>query len=119
MKKLFYALGILLIAFVVMALIPIDTSKENSIKISGIIKSISKGGVNDLVFELNNNKVTYYINRGLENGFNLDQAKTAFIGKKVTLCYAKSWTPLAPFGTTCKHITQISIDDKEIYSEFE
>ena len=74
--------------------------------------------MNDLVFELQNDKTTYYINRGLENGFDLEHSRKKYSGKKVILSYAKSWTPLAPLGTTSKHITQISIDGKEIYSEW-
>jgi len=118
MKKVVFILGLILLTFIIIGLKPIDTSKENSVEVTGIIKSVSEGGAKDLVFELENNKTTYYINRGLENGFQLDTSKSDFVGKKVTLNYAKSWTALAPFGTTCKHITQISIDNKEVYSEF-
>ena len=89
----------IIFAFFALALIPINTAKENSVEVSGTIKSLSEGGAKDLVFELDNDKTTYYINRGLENGFELDKSKTDFIGKKVTLTYAKSWTLLAPFGT--------------------
>ena len=118
MKKLLLFIVLVLLTFLIIGLKPIDTSKENSIEITGVIKSVSEGGEKDLVFELENEETTYYINRGLENGFYLDKSKSEFVGKKVTLNYAKSWTPLAPFGTTCKHITQISIDNKEVYSEF-
>lgn len=119
MKKLFYFIITLFSIILITAFIPINTSKENSIEVTGTIKSIHKEGINDLVFELENDKITYYINWGLENGFKLDKSKTDFIGKKATLNYAKNWTPLAPFGTKSKHITQIFIDNKEIYSEFE
>lgn len=118
MKKALLIIGLILLTLILIGLRPIDTSKENSVEVIGIIKSVSEGGVKDLVFELENDEITYYINRGLENGFQLDTSKSDFIGKKVTLNYAKNWTPLAPFGTTCKHITQISIDNKEVYSEF-
>ena len=118
MKKIIYILLIIVFAFFALALIPINTSKDNCVVVSGTIKSLSEGGVKDLVFELENDKTTYYINRGLENGFQLEKSKTEFIGKKATLNYAKVWTPLAPFGTTSKHITQISVDGKEVYSEF-
>lgn len=118
MKKIIYILLIIVFAFFALALIPINTSKENSIVISGTVKSLSEAGIKDLVFELENDKTTYYINRALENGFQLEKSKTEFIGKKVTLNYAKGWTSLAPFGTTCKHITQISVDGKEVYTEF-
>jgi hypothetical protein len=117
MKKVVFILGLILLTFIIIGLKPIDTSKENSVEVTGIIKSVSEGGAKDLVFELENDEITYYINRGLENKFELDKSKSEFVGKKVTLNYAKSWTPLAPFGTTCKHITQISIDNKEVYSE--
>ncbi|WP_298115474.1 hypothetical protein [Flavobacterium sp.] len=118
MKKILLIIGLILLTLTLIGLKPIDTSKENSVEVVGIIKSVSEGGVKDLVFELENDKITYYINRGLENGFELDTSKSNFVGKKVTLNYAKNWTPLAPFGTTCKHITQIYIDNKEVYSEF-
>jgi len=118
MKKILLFIALVLLTFLIVGLKPIDTSKENSIEVVGTIKSVSEGGEKDLVFELENEETTYYINRGLENGFELDKSKSEFVGKKVTLNYAKSWTPLAPFGTTCKHITQISIDNKEVYSEF-
>jgi len=52
-----------------------DTSEENSIKVSGIVKSLSHAGVHDLVFELENNAPSYYINRGMEHRFNLEKAK--------------------------------------------
>ena len=119
MKKILLFIVLAVLTFSIIGLKPIDTSKENSIEVVGIIKSVSEGGAKDLVFEIENSEITYYINRGLENGFYLDKSKRDFIGKKVTLNYAKSWTPLAPFGTTCKHITQISMDNKEVYSEFE
>jgi hypothetical protein len=118
MKKVLLFIALVLLIFLIIGLKPIDTSKENSVEIIGVIKSVSEGGAKDLVFELENQKITYYINRGLENGFYLDKSKREFVGKKVTLNYAKNWTPFAPFGTTCKHITQISIDNKEVYSEF-
>lgn len=118
MKKILLFIALVLLTFLIIGLKPIDTSKENSVEVVGIIKSVSEGGTKDLVFELENDKITYYINRGLENRFQLDTSKSDFVGKKVTLNYAKNWTLLAPFGTNCKHITQISIDNKEVYSEF-
>jgi hypothetical protein len=118
MKKAILIFIVIIIAFFIIALIPIDTSMENSVKVTGTIKSVSEGGANDVVFELENHKTTYYINRGFENGFDLAKAKKDFEGKKITLFYAKSWTPLAPFGTTCKHITHAAVNDSVIVSEW-
>ncbi|MDR6968265.1 hypothetical protein J2X31_002282 [Flavobacterium arsenatis] len=95
---------------------PIDISLENSVKVEGIVKNITEAGAKDILFELENDKTTYYINRGFEKGIIL--SKKEYIGKKVTLYYAKNWTPLAPLGTTSKHLTQLQLKDKIVYSEF-
>lgn len=118
MKKLRYLFVFIVIVFIILALRPIDTSKENSVVVIGTVTSVYEGGAKDLVFKLKDNKTTYYINRGLENGFSLQQAKNDFIGKKIVLNYAKSWTPLAPLGTSCKHITYLTIEGKVKYTEW-
>lgn len=118
MRRILYIVIIVLIAFFIIALIPVNTSKENAVEVSGTVKSVSEGGVKDLVFELENSKTTYYINRGLENGFDLAKAQTDFIGKEITLFYADSWTPLAPLGTTSKHISHAIVNEKVIYNEW-
>jgi hypothetical protein len=118
MKKTILILaGLLFVITITFCLLPINTSKENSIEVRGIVKSISEGGAHDLVFELENDKVTYYINRGLENGYTLDKAKATFINKKATINYQNSWTILAPFGKTSENIQEIRIDDIIIFSE--
>ncbi len=119
MKKAIYIfIAFIVVVFFIILSTAVDTSKENSIEVSGIVKSISEGGVKDVVFELENHKRSYYINRGFENGFEMAKAKKDFEGKKITLFYAKSWTPIAPSGTSCQHITHISINDSVIFSEW-
>ena len=119
MKKAIYIfIAVLVVGFLIILSTAIDTSKENSIKVYGTVKSISEGGVKDVVFELENNKTLYYINRGFANGFEIVKAKKDFEGKKITLFYAKSWTPLAPFGTYSKHITHLSVNDSVLFSEW-
>lgn len=118
MKKIIYIFIAIIVFIFIIALTAIDTSMENSVKVSGTVKSIAEGGVKDVVFELENNPTKYYINRGFENGFTLAKAKRDFEGKKIKLFYAKSWTPLAPFGTRCKHITHAAINDSVIFSEW-
>ena len=114
MKKILF----FIIIIVALAAGPYNTSKEKATKITGKVKSISDGGIKDLVFELENQKTTYYINRALENGFNLNKVNTNFNGQTAVIYYIKSWTPLAPFGKKSEHIYQISINDSIIYSEW-
>ncbi|CAM4452389.1 hypothetical protein [Flavobacterium terrigena] len=118
MKKSVYFIVITIVVLIVLALIPVDTSKENSILVVGKVKNVSESGVKDLVIELENSKTLYYINRGFENGFEIKKSKNELLGENVVLYFAKNWTPFAPFGTTSKHITQLSLNDKVIYSEF-
>jgi hypothetical protein len=118
MKKVIYVAALIALVFIASALIPMNTSKENCVEVSGVVKSVSEAGVKDLVFELENDKIRYYINRGLENGFELQKVKADYLGKKAVINYVDSWTILAPLGTTSKHIAQISINGKEIYSEW-
>lgn len=118
MKKVIYILSFIFLVFLFFAFQPIDTSMENSVKVEGVVKSIAEAGTKDILFELENDKTTYYINRGFEKGFVLKKLNNDFIGKKATLYYAKTWTPLAPLGTTSKHITQLQLSDKIVYSEF-
>lgn len=118
MKRIIFIAILILIAFLIIGLIPTHRSKENATVIVGKVKSVAEGGVKDLVFELENNNTTYYINRGLENGFELEDAKRQFTGKNITLFYTEAWTPLAPFGSTSKHLSRAIINDTVIYSEW-
>ncbi len=119
MKKLAYVLIALVVIALILILKPIDNSAENSVKVTGIVQSISEGGAKDLVIKLKDDSLSYYINRGLENGFQLQKAKNDLIGKEIKIFYAKNWTPLAPFGTTNKHITHCAANDSVLYSEWE
>ncbi|MES2863753.1 MAG: hypothetical protein V4666_06525, partial [Bacteroidota bacterium] len=68
MKKSVCFILIGIVVLIVLALIPVDTSKENSILVVGKVKDVYEGGVKDLVIELENSKTKFYINRGFENG---------------------------------------------------
>lgn len=119
MKKIFFRIVVLLVLVLgVLALKPINTSAENSVKVTGIVESVSEGGTKDLVIQLKDDSLSYYINRGLENGFQLQKAKNDLVGKEIKIFYAKSWTPLAPFGTTNKHITHCVANDTVLFSEW-
>lgn len=117
-KKTFYLLSFIFIILIFLILKPINTSKENSMKLSGKVESISEGGVKDMVFKLEGEKKLYYINRGFENGFELNKSRKNLIGKNVELYYSKHWTPLAPSGLSSFHITHLSCENKVVYSEW-
>lgn len=76
------------------------------------VVEISEGGVKDLVFHDTNGDF-FYINRGLENGFTIENATAAVLNKKVTLHIYESWQ-----GKDSKHISQLEVDGDVLYTEF-
>ncbi len=117
-KTILITILTIVVAGLILALKPINTTAENSVKVTGIVESVSEGGTKDLVIQLKGDSLSYYINRGLENGFQLQKAKNDLAGKEIKVFYAKNWTPLAPFGNTNKHITHLVVDDSVLFSEW-
>ena len=72
---------------------------------------ISEGSTYDMVFS-DSNGDRYYINRGLEQDLNLETLNTKVLNKTVTLHLPKLWTGIS------KHISQLSVDDKIVFTEF-
>lgn len=75
------------------------------------ITEISERSGFDIVFN-KGSKEQFYINRGLENGLNLDSLNANILNKTVTLHLQKLF-----FGTS-NHIAQLAIDDEIIFTEF-
>ena len=74
------------------------------------IKRITEGSTYDIVFHNTNNY--YYINRGLEQGLNLDSLNAKVLNKTVTL-----HLPKLLFGTA-EHIAKMALGDEIIFTEF-
>lgn len=84
---------------------------ENCEVVEVTIKKITKGSSYDIVFH-DTGTDYYYINRGLEQGLNLETLNAKVLNKTVTL-----HLPKLLFGTS-EHIAQIAIDDEIIFTEF-
>ncbi|WCO01065.1 hypothetical protein [Psychroserpens ponticola] len=120
-KIVFWSLGIiasLAILFIfylifIVKIGPVDTSKKNSIEVSGVIDSLYEGGVKDLVIKLKDDSNIYYINRALENGFDLDDVNTTLLGKEITLWHSKSWN-----GSDGGHMMQLKHKDSIYFTEW-
>ena len=85
---------------------------EDCVVVSVRVIKITEGGVKDIVFH-DDGTDFYYINRGLEQGLNLDSLKTKVLNKTVTLHLAKVLG-----GITSEHISQMALGDEIIYTEF-
>ena len=85
---------------------------EECVVIDIKVTKITEDGVKDIVFH-DDGTDFYYINRGLEQGLNLDSLKIKVLNKTVTLHLAKVMG-----GITSEHISQMTLDDEIIYTEF-
>ena len=81
--------------------------------INTTISNITEGTSYDINFRDTNGK-SYYINRGLEQGLNLEDLNTKVLNKTVTLHLAKV---LGGFAVS-EHIAQLSVEDNIIFTEF-
>ena len=100
-----------------MALKPLAIGKEEkAISISGVISQVYGTGEYDVVFILDNSPKKYYINRGLENGLELDNLQK-LINQEVTIKYPKYWTPL-DWNNSIRHLSKLEHKEVVIYTEF-
>ena len=115
MKKLTTAIFIIVsTAFIVSmnsCIIKNPQPQECTIIDTKIIK-ITGGSSYDIVFHDNQGDF-YYINRGLEQGLNLDSLNAKVLNKTVTL-----HLPKLPLGTS-EHIAQLTVEDLVIFTEFD
>lgn len=121
MKKILIGLGIGLGILFVLSLgfvfkpVPIVT-EEKAIIEKGIIDSIYEGGINDIVFILENNDTKFYINRGLEKGLDLKTLQQQLEGQEVKFMYPKYWTPL-DWNNKTIHLSKVEIGTEILFNE--
>lgn len=77
------------------------------------VSKITEGSSYDIVFH-NTEGDFYYINRGIEQGLNLDSLNAKILNKTVTLHLAK----VLGGSVTSEHIAQLAIGDEIIFTEF-
>ncbi len=118
MKKpisVFASLGILVFIIILLLLkscIIQNPKPEECAVIDVKITKITEGTSYDILFH-DDGTDFYYINRGLEQGLNLDSLKTKVLNKTVTLHLAK-----IAGGITSEHISQLALGNDIIYTEF-
>ena len=116
-KKLGIGLAVffLVAAALILRPVPIVSEDEALVEVGKVV-SIYEGGVKDVVFRLENNSRTFYINRGLENGLHLDQLQSELIGKELTFKYPDYWTPL-DWNNNIKHLSKVEYEGVVIFNE--
>ena len=107
------ALPLLLFAAIMVLKVPIKPEEELLIK-EGKVTSIFEGGVKDVCFRLEGDNNVYYINRGLENGLELNELRDQLMGNDVIIKYPDHWIMNK---TSTIHLSILRIDGNTIYNE--
>jgi hypothetical protein len=95
---------------------PNGTSMLGTTKtVSGVVSDVYEAGAFDAVFEINNSDTSYYINRGLEDIFTLNQLKELTLHKKVSISYVSQTSLLG--GGASLHINRLVVGDSVLYDE--
>ena len=111
MKKIIIITSILCaVLFVLVAF-----SDTKHIVEKGTISKIYEGGVKDVVIELENNKNTFYINRGYEK-YTLEEIQN-LINKEVIITYTNGFTPLDLDNNRSKSIEKLEINNTVFFLE--
>jgi hypothetical protein len=125
MKKFFkYALlllGLDVFLFLLLSLKPVPSplTKAECLEVSGVVTSLSGGGVSDIVITLDTDERQYYINRLLtEENEEFGDWHARLKGRNVTLYYPNYWTPLDYAGKQ-RHLSLVEVEGKEFWGELE
>lgn len=96
--------------------VPIPDDLTECEVVTGIVSGVGEGGEHDVLFILEDHETRYYINRGLEDGLNIDELKSKLAGKKVEFYYPNYWTPLDP-NNSIRHLSRVDFNNEVVWSE--
>lgn len=109
--------GVLFLASAVLIFRPVPiVSESKAIVEKGIVTDIYGTKGNDIIFRLKDNPRRFYINRGLENGLELEHLKSRLTGHLITVKYPKYWTPL-DWNNSIKHISKLEFNGETLFNE--
>ena len=110
-----FILIVSIIAVLIFRPVPI-VSESKAISEIGIVKEIYSNKGNDVIFVMLNTDRKFYINRGLENGLELNNLKEKLIGNSIVIKYPKYWTPL-DWNNRIRHISKVEFKNEIIFNE--
>ncbi len=110
-----FILIVSIIAVLIFRPVPI-VYESKAISEIGIVKEIYSNKGNDVIFVMLNTDRKFYINRGLENGLELNNLKEKLIGNSIVMKYPKYWTPL-DWNNSIRHISKVEFKNEIIFNE--
>lgn len=76
---------------------------------------MSKGGVNDAIFKIENHQRTFYINRGFDH-IN-EKTLRSLIGSSGVFYFNDFWNPLDPLNNASNDFVRIESNEKVIFNQ--
>lgn len=117
MNRLIWIFGALLLISAIAILRPVPiVSEDKALVQKGEVLRITESGVNDVMIILKDIPRTFYINRGLKQGLELEVLRSKLTGKEVTLKYPKYWTPL-DWNNKIKHVSKLEFEGEILFNE--
>jgi len=118
--RIYVIIASLVVVFFILGLyffrpVPIVEEKD-AITVTGIVVDIYEAGVKDVVFRLSGDKVIYYVNRGLEQGLNIDSLKRKLVGNQAVFKYPDYWSPLDR-GNKIRHLSKVEFNNEVLFNE--
>ena len=111
------AFGVLILATFILIFRPVPiVTEDKAITETGIVSDIYSNKGNDVVFVMANKQRRFYINRGLENGLDLNNLKQQLIGQPVVVKYPNYWTPL-DWHNSVRHISKLEFNGEILFNE--
>ena len=103
-----------------LTILPVPIPEENDcLIVKGTVLEVFEGGTKDVIFRLQGQDKMFYINRGLERGFDLEKLKMEFINKEITIKYPDYWRPLMLLDNSFVHISKIESGGSTVFSEID
>lgn len=114
MKKLLWvgtvmALPFLSIIAINILKIPILKEKDCLI-VAGVVTEMYEAGDKDVVIKLREQKNTFYVNRGLQQGLDIQKLKEDLLNKQILIKYSKHFTGAG-------HISKLEAAGRVVYKE--
>ncbi len=97
--------------------VPIVAESE-ALEEKGIVENIYETGDKDITFILKGNNNSFYINRGIEKGLNVQDLKVLLKGKEVILKYPDYKNVFSRFAKKRSiHISKVQFEEQVLYNE--
>lgn len=112
--------GLLAAPLLVLALSPVPPARPgNCFEISGRVTEVTSPCCQDIVLRMAGDPHTYYINRGMDRGFDPRELSTRLIGREARLSVIRrGWSPLDPFHAMAP-VARVALGDDVLFSTFD